>query len=98
MTGGENVSCAEVEEALLSHPAVSDAGVAAEPDAEWGEVVCAFVVAIDAVSAEELIAHCRTRLAAYKAPRRVEFLDRLPRNAAGKLVRRDLPVRGKTTT
>jgi o-succinylbenzoate---CoA ligase len=98
VTGGENVSCAEVEEALLSHPAVRDAGVAAEPDEEWGEVVCAFVVANDGVSAEALIAHCRERLAHYKAPRRVAFLDALPRNAAGKLVRRDLPVRGKTTT
>ncbi|MFL5826128.1 MAG: o-succinylbenzoate--CoA ligase [Thermoleophilaceae bacterium] len=98
VTGGENVSCAEVEEALLAHPAVTDAGVAAEPDEEWGEVVSAFVVANDGVSAEDLIAHCRTRLASYKAPRRITIVEALPRNAAGKLLRRDLPVRDKRTT
>lgn len=89
VTGGENVACAEVEEALLAHPAVRDAGVVGEPDPEWGEVVAAYVVA-DGVSAAELVEHCRARLARYKAPRRVELVDELPRNAAGKLMRAKL--------
>lgn len=89
VSGGENVSCAEVEEALLSHPAVSDAGVAGVPDPEWGERVEAWVVAPGADPAE-LIAHVRGRLAAYKAPKDIHLVAELPRNAAGKLLRGSL--------
>jgi O-succinylbenzoic acid--CoA ligase len=91
VTGGENVAAAEVEEALLSHPAVRDAGVVGRADPEWGQVVTAYVV-VDgaAVSDDELLAHARERLAGYKLPKAIQRRDELPRNAAGKLVRGDL--------
>jgi O-succinylbenzoic acid--CoA ligase len=87
VTGGENVMAAEVEEALRSHPAVADAAVTGRPDPEWGEAVTAFVVLDGDVDDGELIAHCRERLAAYKAPRAIHRVGELPRNAAGKVVR-----------
>ena len=90
VTGGENVAAAEVEEALLSHPAVRDAGVAGRPDDEWGNVVVAYVVADDGLTDEDLIAHARERLAGYKLPKAIHRRDELPRNAAGKLVRTSL--------
>ena len=85
VTGGENVACAEVEQALLSHPAVRDAGVAGVPDPEWGQRVEAWVVA-DA-EADDLLAHARRHLAGYKLPKALHFVQALPRNAAGKLER-----------
>jgi acyl-coenzyme A synthetase/AMP-(fatty) acid ligase len=93
VTGGENVAAAEVEEALLSHPAVRDAGVVGRPDPEWGQVVTAYVV-VDgaAVTDDELLAHARERLAGYKLPKAIHRRDELPRNAAGKLVRRLLDL------
>jgi O-succinylbenzoic acid--CoA ligase len=87
VTGGENVAAEEVEAALLDHPAVRDAAVIGLPDPEWGEAVSAFVVLEDAATADELIEHCRERLAPYKVPKRVEQVPGLPRNAAGKLLR-----------
>jgi O-succinylbenzoic acid--CoA ligase len=90
ITGGENVAAAEVEEALLSHPAVSDAGVVGRPDDEWGQVVTAYVVVSDAVDDAELLDHARSRIAGYKLPKAIHRRDELPRNAAGKLVRRRL--------
>ncbi len=92
VTGGENVSAAEVEEALLSHRAVEDAAVVGRPDADWGEAVIAFVVLSGPAEPAELIAHCRERLAAFKLPKALEVVTELPRNAAGKLVRRRLPA------
>jgi O-succinylbenzoic acid--CoA ligase len=92
VSGGENVYPAEVEAALLAHPAVADAGVVGMPDAAWGRSVLAFVVLEpqSRATAQELIAFSRERLAAYKVPRRLEFRAALPRNAAGKLLRREL--------
>jgi O-succinylbenzoic acid--CoA ligase len=92
VSGGENVYPAEVEAALLAHPAVADAGVFGVQDAEWGRYPAALVVLKTdrATSADELIAFCRERIASYKVPRRIDFRDALPRNAAGKLLRRDL--------
>jgi O-succinylbenzoic acid--CoA ligase len=92
VTGGENVACAEVERVLEEHPAVVEAAVVGLPDPEWGEVVTAFVVLEDAPGPAdgELAAHCRERLAGYKVPRAVHAVDALPRNAAGKLLRREL--------
>jgi O-succinylbenzoic acid--CoA ligase len=87
ITGGENVAAAEVEEALLSHPAVHDAGVVGRPDPEWGQRVVAYVVADDGVSDAELIAHARERVAGYKLPKEIHRRAELPRNAAGKLLR-----------
>lgn len=68
----------------MSHPAVREAAVIGIPDDKWGELVTGLVLA-DGVSAEELIAHCRSMLAGYKFPKRIEFLDSLPRTATGKL-------------
>ena len=88
VSGGENVMPQEVEAVLLSHPAVAEAGVFGRPDAEWGEAVTAYVVG--AVDADELRAFARERLAAFKVPKEIEVVDSLPRNAAGKLLRREL--------
>ncbi|HWC87015.1 MAG TPA: AMP-binding protein [Solirubrobacteraceae bacterium] len=92
VTGGENVAPAEVEAVLLEHPAVADAAVHARPDAEWGERVVATVVIRDGAEAspEELRRHCAERLASFKVPKAVELADALPRNPAGKLLRRQL--------
>jgi o-succinylbenzoate---CoA ligase len=87
VTGGENVSPLDVEQALLEHPAVADAAVAGRPDSEWGEAVWAFVVLRDGASAAEIRDWCRDRLAPFKVPKRIEPVDGLPRNAAGKLLR-----------
>jgi O-succinylbenzoic acid--CoA ligase len=88
VTGGENVAAAEVEEALVAHPAVSDAAVVGRPDPEWGEAVTAFVVVDGSrVADEELVAWCRERLAGYKVPRALVRVPELPRNASGKLLK-----------
>jgi len=89
VTGGENVSAAEVEEALLAHPGVADAGVVGLADREWGEAVVAFVVPARGASpsAGELIEHGARRLARFKVPKEVRVVAALPRNAQGKLVR-----------
>jgi o-succinylbenzoate---CoA ligase len=90
VTGGENVACAEVERVLEEHPAVVEAAVVGLPDPEWGEAVTAFVVLDADGDGGDLIAHCRERLAGYKVPRGLHLVDALPRNAAGKLLRREL--------
>jgi fatty-acyl-CoA synthase len=92
ITGGENVYSAEVEDALFAHAAVAEAAVIGVPDQRWGEAVCAIVVLRPEAkaSADELIAHCRARLAKYKTPKYVVFIDSLPRNAAGKVLKRQL--------
>jgi O-succinylbenzoic acid--CoA ligase len=90
VTGGENVAPVEVEEVLVAHPAVADAAVLGLPDPEWGEAVTAFVVLSGPATAEELIDHCRARLAAFKVPKRLEQVAGLPRNAAGKLLRSEI--------
>lgn len=92
VTGGENVSSLEVEKALLSHPAVLEAAVLPVPDEKWGEVPIALVVLKEGVQAGamELIEHCRTRLAHYKCPRAVEFVESLPKTGTGKVLKRDL--------
>jgi len=85
ISGGENVSSIEVEDAIMSHAAVSEVAVVGIPDDKWGELVTALVVADGSVDSEQLIAHCRTLLAGYKCPKRVEFREALPRTATGKL-------------
>jgi acyl-CoA synthetase (AMP-forming)/AMP-acid ligase II len=87
ITGGENVSSIEVEDAVFSHPAVAEVAVIGIPDEKWGEMVTALVVLGEGQQATEaeIIAHCRTRLAGYKLPKRVEFRDELARTATGKI-------------
>ncbi|MHB1776575.1 MAG: class I adenylate-forming enzyme family protein [Acidimicrobiales bacterium] len=87
ITGGHNVYPAEVEDALLGHPSVGEVAVAGRPSEEWGEAVTAWVVPAAAVSEQELLAFAAGRLAPYKRPRRVHFVDSLPKNAMGKVQR-----------
>ena len=92
VSGGFNVYPREVEHALCSHPAVLEAAVVGRPDREWGETVhAAVVLKPDArATAEELIAHCARQIGSYKKPRSLAIVEHLPRNAAGKIVRRAL--------
>ena len=87
ITGGENVSSIEVEDAVFSHPAVAEVAVIGIPDEKWGELVTALVVPAPGqqVTVEEIIAHCRGRIAGYKIPKRVELRDAIPRTATGKI-------------
>ncbi|MGS0891106.1 acyl-CoA synthetase [Burkholderia stagnalis] len=86
ISGGENISSIEVEDALYRHPAVEVAAVVAMPDPKWGEVPCAFVELRDGASAteEEIVAHCRQLLAGFKVPKVVRFGE-LPKTSTGKI-------------
>ncbi len=101
ITGGENVYSREVEEVLYTHPAVAEAAVVGLPDPKWGENVTAVIVLRDGASATEaeIIATARDRLAGFKKPKRVIFLDELPKTVSGKIVKRELRDRfaGETT-
>ncbi|GAA4918544.1 fatty-acyl-CoA synthase [Nonomuraea thailandensis] len=91
-TGGENVASREVEEALYQHPAVAEAAVFGVPDTKWIEAVTAAVVRREGagVTEQELLAFLRERLAPFKTPKRVVFLESLPKNASGKVLKREL--------
>lgn len=92
ISGGSNIYPREVEEVLLTHPAVAEACVLGAPDAEWGEVVLAFVVAAPgaAPDAAALDAHCLAQLARFKRPKRYVFVEALPKNSYGKVLKRAL--------
>ena len=90
ISGGYNVHPREVEEALLAHPAVADVAVVGRPSERWGEEVTAFVVLDESCGPDELRAYAAERLAPYKVPKSVEFIDELPRNALGKVLRNEL--------
>ena len=92
VSGGENVYPAEVERVLLEHASIADAAVVGVPHPRWQEAPLAFVVPVAgrAVDEADVIAHCRDRLASFKKPSRVVVVDELPRNAAGKVLKRRL--------
>jgi len=92
VSGGENIYPAEVESALFGHPAVADVAVIGVPDERWGEAVKAVVVkkAAADVTAGELISWARERIAGYKLPKSVDFIEALPRNPTGKILKREL--------
>ncbi|MDD3444112.1 MAG: fatty acid--CoA ligase [Zavarzinia sp.] len=92
VSGAENIYPAEVESALFGHPAIADVAVIGVPDEKWGEAVKAVVVLKPESDADpaDIIAFARQRIAAYKAPKTVDFVEALPRNASGKLLKREL--------
>jgi long-chain acyl-CoA synthetase len=98
VTGGYNVYSKEVEQVLGRHPDIADAAVVGVPDALYGEAVAAFVQPRPGVrlDAQAVVEYCRTQLAAYKKPRHVVFVDALPRNSLGKVLKSELRKRGVT--
>ncbi len=92
VSGGENIASSEVERVLYEHPSVVETAVVGRPDDRWGEVPVAYVVVQPAAATtpEELIEHCRRQLARFKVPTHVVFVDELPRNPSGKILKREL--------
>jgi acyl-CoA synthetase (AMP-forming)/AMP-acid ligase II len=92
ISGGENIYPREIEEVLYQHPAVAEAAVIGIPDETWVERVHALVVLKGGQDAtgDEMIEFCRRRLARYKAPKSVEFVDALPKNPQGKILKREI--------
>ncbi|HDR5050517.1 TPA: 2-succinylbenzoate-CoA ligase, partial [Bacillus anthracis] len=90
ISGGENIYPAQIEEVLLSHPMVAEAGVVGMTDDKWGQVPAAFVVKSGEITEEEILHFCEEKLAKYKVPKKACFLEELPRNASKKLLRREL--------
>jgi len=90
ISGGSNIYPREVEEVLLQHPAVAEASVIGRHDDEWGEVVVAYVVARTSVAAAELDAHCIEHIARFKRPKHYRFVDALPKNNYGKVLKTEL--------
>lgn len=92
ITGGENIAPSEIENALSSHPAVAENSVIGVPDPEWGEIPKALVVLRPGyeVTEQELIEHCRTKLARFKVPKSIEFVDSLPKTPVGKILKNAL--------
>ena len=93
MSGGENVYPAEVENVLMAHPGIADVAVIGVPDEQWGETAKAIVVVArraPSVDADEIIAFAREHLAGFKCPTSVDFVDALPRNPSGKILKKDL--------
>lgn len=91
-TGGENVASREVEEAIFQHPDVAEVAVFGVPHPKWIEAVVAVVIpkAGATLTAEAMMAYCRDTLSGFKAPKHVEIAAQLPKNASGKILKRDL--------
>ncbi|MFC5805257.1 acyl-CoA synthetase [Streptomyces formicae] len=92
-SGGVLVASRQVEDVLYTHPSVAEAAVIGLPDERWIEAVTAVVVPRDGVTQDELLAHARERLPGFKVPKRIVFVDELPRNASGKILKRELRAR-----
>ena len=92
ISGGENISSIEVEDVLYQHPGVLEAAVIGIPSERWGETPLALIVPREGqeVTRDEIVAHCRAQMAGFKIPRRVEFVEELPRTATGKLKKFEL--------
>jgi len=92
ISGGENVYPREVEEVIIQHPAVREVAVIGVPDPQWGEVIKAIVAIVSGleVTAEELIDFCKGHIASYKKPKSIDFVDELPKNNCGKIVKHEL--------
>jgi acyl-CoA synthetase (AMP-forming)/AMP-acid ligase II len=94
---GRQVAPAELEALLLSHPSIADAAVIPSPDADAGEIPVAFIVVNERVAADDIMNFVRERVAPHKRIRRVEFVDQIPKNATGKILRRELVERVRKT-
>ena len=92
VSGGENIYPAEVENALMSNEEILDAAVVGVPDDKWGESTKAFVVLSEGstLNSEDIISYTKSKIASYKCPKSVEFIEMLPRNPSGKVLRREL--------
>ena len=92
ITGGENVYPQEVENVLYAYPAIKECAVVSAPDDRWGERVQAVVIlkVEQTVTEEELIKHCKNKLAGYKCPKKIEFWDELPKTSVGKILRKEV--------
>ena len=92
ISGGENIYPREVEEVIIQHSAVREVAVIGVPDARWGEAIKAVIVIQPGkeVSEQELIKFCKKRIASYKKPKSIEFIDELPKNNNGKIVKQEL--------
>jgi long-chain acyl-CoA synthetase len=92
ISGGENIYSREIEDVILRHPAVLETAVIGVPDETWGEAIKAFVALREGKKAtqEEIINFCKDHMASYKKPKSVEFVDSIPKNAYGKVLKREL--------
>ena len=96
VSGGENIASSEIERVLYEHDAVLEAAVVGRPDERWGEVPVAFVALRPGadVTPDALIEHCQAQLARFKVPKEVTFVEALPRNPSGKVLKRELRAGG----